>query len=411
MELWHWIPEHWPKTGEIGEFLSENGPLITGLCAIAFTLIEVIGTLRKRGSQQPHGLPGAQQPHGLPGHQEPHGFFEHVRVFALMIGILLATSIGLYTIQTKWMRKPAEIVWKEQIEHRLDKCIAKLKEPALQQLAQRLEAKYETPELHCLAHAMQRVAGEHRKATGSSLGANSFRMEMKFADALLAVPPVAGILQRSFSISNEFLGYGYSLPNQSTRYSDATVHEYLIRNRCATWSQGRCPKPEQIDRQVYSWVLNSVELAKKPNEKIGTLIASQPPTARDNAPGSTEAKDSFAPLLKGIREHSRLKSAPPILIRFAKFPKSNYAGTIGRRDAAYVFFSNLAEVWDKSINEADIASGRVVTPMSGDESLTFFMWLYFPTGDNDARLASWENVMYFLEHDVQVDSEIARISD
>jgi hypothetical protein len=390
MELWHWILEHWPKSGEAGEFFSENAPLLAGVCAIVFTLIEVIGTVWKRRSHK------------------SRGFFEHVRVFGLMVSILLATSIGLYTIQTKWMRKPAEIVWKEQIERGLHKCKAKLKEPALQEVAQTLKAKYETAELHCLAHAMQRVASEHRTATGRSLGANNFRTEIKFADALLAIPEVPTILQQSFSIRSDFLGYGYSLPIQSIRYSEATIHEYLIRNRCATWSESRCANPAQIDEQVYTWILGSAELAKKPNEKIGALIASQPPNSRQRAPDATEAKDAFAPLLKAIQDHNRLKSAPPILIRFAKFPKSNYSGTIGRLDAAYVFFSNLAEVWDKSINEADIASGRVVTPMSGDESLTFFIWLYFPSGDNDARLASWENVMYFLEHEVKVDNEVAR---
>src|SRR4051812_39328233 len=102
MEIWHGILEHWPKSGEVGGFISENAPLIAGLCAIAFTLIEVIGTFRERRGRK-------------------HSFFGYVRVFGLMISILLATSIGLYTIQTKWMRKPAEIVWKEQVERVLHK--------------------------------------------------------------------------------------------------------------------------------------------------------------------------------------------------------------------------------------------------------------------------------------------------
>src|SRR5262249_52292049 len=150
--------------------------------------------------------------------------------------------------------------------------------------------KYETPELHCLAHVMQKVASDHRMATGAALGANNFRAELKFADALLTVPRVAGILQRSFSISTEFLGYGYSLPYNSTRYSDATVHEYLIRNRCATWNKDRCPNPSQIDRQVFTWIFDPAELAKKPNEKIGALIASQQPSSRDSTSDSTEAR-------------------------------------------------------------------------------------------------------------------------
>jgi hypothetical protein len=72
---------------------------------------------------------------------------------------------------------------------------------------------------------------------------------------------------------------------------------------------------------------------------------------------------------------------------------------VGRPDAYYVFFSNLHDVWDMTIEQAAEASGyRVVDPSSDKDDTKLFIWLYVPSHASSARQATWRNVFEILEN-------------
>lgn len=377
-------------------FFVEQAPFVTAITVMVFavfTLLEVVAFRRHITAS---------------GHSRRHGFIGRIRPYVMMFGIFAATLLGLYEIETNWIRKPQEIVWRDQVDLTLQTCLDKLAAlPAAKrdEIQQRLLKNYESPRLQCLAYAVQSAHANERMISPDAPAADFFRVDMRRANALLTVPYVSDILSEAFSIeSTRYLGYGYSLPVKTTQYSDAVIHEYLIRNRCATASTNQkspCFDKNNLpqQRQLFTWIMPAGAITSDPNETIGKLLAQAEPVS-----GAQSFASSLADLQNG-----RLKKTPPVLIRFGRFPSSAYLGTIGRQQSTYVFFSNLGEVWNKTIYEAEAASGRVIRERDkGDPSLSMFIWLYYPSGEDDARPATWGNVIELL-HEVPVAPEIARL--
>jgi hypothetical protein len=371
------------------KFFVENAPFVTALTAAVFTLftlLEVVAFRRHRAANQP-------------GHRP--GFIEKIRPYILIFGIFAATLFGLIEIHTKWMRKPQEIIWKEQVASSLNTCLdkfRKLPQPAQDRIHQRLQANYESEQLHCLANAIQR-SGPGALGIDTNLPvATRFRLDVRLADTLLAIDGVPKILSVALSIDDKrFLGYGYNLSERMAKYSEAANREYFVRNGCASVKVDgdRCTTSNSVSRRVFTWILNPDEIATDPNEKISSLLKRIPPSY-----GADHYKTYF-----GTLETGRLMKTPPVLIRFSKFSESAYVGTLGRTDATYVFFSNLAEFWDKSLADAEIASGRIASSW-GTPNQRVFIWVYFPSGEDEAREATWESVMNLLK-DLRIDAEIS----
>jgi hypothetical protein len=233
--------------------------------------------------------------------------------------------------------------------------------------------------------------------------AEHFRFDTKIADTMMSIPGVSDILKVSFSIDGaQFLGNGYSVPIGAKQYSDAKTHEYLIRNLCVTRNENEnspCRDDSAENHQFSTWVMRSEEIADNPNIKIGDLLTKV-------RSGST----NWQILQQHLKDDKRLRADPPLLIRFAKFPERFYLGTVGRSDATYVFFSNLAEVWDKSFFDAEADSGRIwVENTASDPGLKIFIWIFYPSAKDDAHLATWDYVIGRLES-MKVDAEIAALA-
>jgi hypothetical protein len=323
--------------------------------------------------------------------------------FLEMAGILVTVAVSLYVLDTGRVPKPQEMLWREKVDAALHGCLRRygaLPEAKRNSLAAAMEKSYETPPLHCLSVAL-RTSTKAEPAVGNNAPpADIFRTQMRMAEALMAVPDVPDILQAQLSIdARRFLGYGYSLSEGAVKYSEAANREYFVRNRCASVGKtGPCADKARVSPQMFTWVLQPGVVASNPNETIGHLLARVAPTY-----GQEHYVEYFLDLDK-----RRLSQHPPVLIRFSKFSEDSYLGTVGRPYATFVFFSNLAEFWDMTVAQAELASGRVVDSASwGDPGQRVFIWVYFPSGDDEARLASWESVFYLLKNDVKVGKDVA----
>lgn len=389
MELGQSIFESMHPTGvsAVLDFIIERGPFIAAVASIIFILVDVVAMRWRRGRPVP---------------EKTNRVLELVNSFGLMFGIVLVTLFGLYALQSKWMPKPQEIVWQEKIADTLQKCLTRLDALPFekrQQLEQRLLKAYESPKLHCLVFALKNVGPADISLRSDASAVERYRAEMRLADRLLEIPKVPDILGRAFSVSKEnFLGYGYSLPSDN---SEPRAREYLVKNQCSTSSKpgGPCALPNSASLQVFTWILNPGVV--RATETIGTILRNNPPE---------ENREGFADLLKQI-DDGRLDKTPPLLIRFSKFPISYYFGTMGRTDASYVFFSNLGEMWNRSISASETISGREPdTSAGGTQGVRVFVWVYYPTSADDAQAATWKNIFKLLKSVVRVDPDIATLA-
>jgi len=98
-----------------------------------------------------------------------------------------------------------------------------------------------------------------------------------------------------------------------------------------------------------------------------------------------DAEERISPKSRFTKEY---KERPPV-IRFAQF-SGEPSKQLGRTDAARVFASNLAEVWDMSVENALDLSGYNFTPASDDK---FYIWIFVPSDNRQVVPATWGRVL------------------
>jgi len=356
------------------DFISQRGPFVAAFASMIFVMIDVVAVRWRRTR---------------PVAPKANRLLELLNSFGLMFGIVVATGLGLYSVNTRWMPKTPEVIWQEQITESLERCLARLEALPFerrQRLVEQLRMNFDSLDLQCLAMAIRDARHAEITVPADASVSDHLRVTMLHGLKLLEIPSANKILRAAFGIRREtFLGYGFSLPGDS---SEPRAHEYLVKNQCSTSSRasGPCSQPNSGSREVFTWILSPSDVT--PDETIGNILKRVPPE---------DSREDFASILAAI-DSGRLAKSPPLLIRFSKFVISNYAGTIGRADASYVFFSNLAEMWDKSIPASETLSGRLPDPdAQGKPGLRVFIWLYYPSSADDGRLATWQNIFALLK--------------
>jgi hypothetical protein len=222
-----------------------------------------------------------------------------------------------------------------------------------------------------------------RPAGPASPAAAVLRHDQAVAEVLLGYGGVRFVLKRRFGIDKEFLGTGLSRPGGDPDYETASVHEYLV------------PNYHDTHAAVWTWLLPVGPNFRRP---IREIVAGDMQKGVERVPPTRDSKRTFEQnltqrLLPAVRD--RDMKLPPV-IRFAKFPEKYYSGKLGRDDARRVFASNLAEVWDRPIQDAARLSGYTYTFGAGaDEGDTFFIWVFAPTHPDEVVPATWGKV---LEH-------------
>ncbi|MDL1976256.1 MAG: hypothetical protein LWX55_16095 [Deltaproteobacteria bacterium] len=204
----------------------------------------------------------------------------------------------------------------------------------------------------------------------------------KFYDEMLAGKlltnntDIASVLNTKFGISSDsFTGAGMSVP-WDMNYEKSTSREYLVKN---VW---------ETDSDVWAWVLDPAFA------NYSRVVSDLLKTAPTKASNTVDLKQSIDIVMSRMKNVSGI---PPV-IRFQKFSESKYSKQVGRYSSDYVFFSNLHDVWDLSIEQAAEASGYRLSNASSDAPDTkLFIWLYVPTHAHSVRKATWGNVLEILQ--------------
>jgi hypothetical protein len=211
--------------------------------------------------------------------------------------------------------------------------------------------------------------------------AAALRRDQAIADVFLSYQGVQPILKARFGIDNRnFLGTGLSKPVGKNNYSSASVHEYLIPNYPDT-------HPE-----VWTWKIKPVGLLF--GKRVCDFIAGEGDMRSGRVAPSLGNKSTFDQYLTDVilpRVKGRDMDLPPV-IRFAKFPEQLSSNKLGRKEAVRVFASNLAEVWDHTLQDAARLSGYPVSTTASDAD-TFFIWIFVPVHPDDVVPATWGQVL------------------
>lgn len=228
--------------------------------------------------------------------------------------------------------------------------------------------------LHRLKTALKNNPVPFRSKTESV----SFYEDIRAGKNFLEHEEIAGILKEKFGIYRDtFTGCGMSVPWDKI-YSKALSREYLA------------PNVHEKDKDVWTWILDPA--FANYHRKVKDLVRKSIPTKESNI---VELSNHINTIENRMRDPS---SIPP-LIRFQKFQLKYYSKKVGRDKANKVFFCNLYDVWDMTIEQAAEASGYRITDASSDNIDTkLFVWLYVPTHTHSARLATWKNVFSILQN-------------
>jgi hypothetical protein len=145
----------------------------------------------------------------------------------------------------------------------------------------------------------------------------------------------------------------------------------------------RCPARHDL---VWSWTLNPRELR---DMSVSDMIDNQLPR---------EDGDGFRAFW---RRHKGNDNSDHWLIRFSMFSTSRYQGTVGRADAAYVFFSELDQALARGLTMRDAVRDSGSTTQEIDNAAsdqTVFVWIVAPAENGDfTKIATWQNVFHLLK--------------
>lgn len=194
----------------------------------------------------------------------------------------------------------------------------------------------------------------------------ALRRDQAIGEVLMSYPQVRNILWDRFGIHEEnFLGTGLSKPSGgSNNYGTASLHEYLIKNHFAD------------SKDIWMRKLDPINHSDDLRMTVSQLFG----------------KESMSPTEKEIVQRVMDKNTSvPVVIRFARFNSVDFSRQLGPKNRRYVFASNLAEVWSKSVTDAANLSGYI-SP-KGD---TVYIWVYLPTHANDVVPATWDQVLKLL---------------
>lgn len=213
---------------------------------------------------------------------------------------------------------------------------------------------------------------------------------------LLRNPTIFKILETRLGVGEKFIGTGFAIPSGDNKvYGDAILPEYLVPNRLET------------EREILTW--QKTPVLPNLNQTVGCLIAGcandrgvVKPTPPSNIDPTDPAQvQKYKDILDYVRlSESLFDDKKIVLVRFSQFNPVNdkgekvYKGRLGRDDASRVFMVRLRDIWDMSLQNAMIYSGRKVKDTNAE---TLFVWLYAASDDEHVTRATWRNIIDHLD--------------
>ncbi len=260
------------------------------------------------------------------------------------------------------------LTWQKNLESASGECTkAKEKEDLAEKAknhAQKVDA--ERALALCMANALDPVLyKEPRPASDQVSG-----------QLMLADDNARAVLGDRLSVGDKFLGSGFSLPSGQNDPAVARVPEYFV------------PNLRDDSNHVWVWKLEHSKVQdQKPimERKLLEILQTFDPS---NHP-------DFKANWGWLKQHLQPNDSLPVLVRFALMDpqKVRYSGCLGRPDATRVFMSNLGELASKTVREAAQSTGYNRPEKSDERGMTFFIWVYAPTEEDQAVRATWGSVL------------------
>jgi hypothetical protein len=239
---------------------------------------------------------------------------------------------------------------------------------------------------NCLAKAFQ--SQPRPPAPGSFVDDDLYR-DLGTAEVLLHQTDASNAMYNLYGVdSSAYLGTGYSVPVAGTgagNYTYALQREFFVPNLCAQPVNPKvCPKGNP---EVWTFRLTAAQMTAAADKPIAALLRAHWPKTNGKALSAAWR----ATAIPGRPD------LPPLLIRFASFPFSDYDGTFGRADAQRVFFASFGQVRTKTLRAAMHATGADSLLANPSPANTFFIWIYAPDPRSQASVATWKALFKLLE--------------
>jgi len=201
------------------------------------------------------------------------------------------------------------------------------------------------------------------------------------------------VLDLDYGINNKlFIGSGLSTPfikfNQS-------LPEY--------WSLNK----EEKDNTVITCQYKNPPLALTDMfQTIDSFISTIKNTSDVSEDKNCKNKQLLTQIIERMRDKEKYKNTPP-LFRCARFPTDWYKFSVGRPGAKRVYFSRLDDVLNLSISNACTTTGAKLDRTYYDnltklpikiEDMSLFIWILIPETDQEARPATWENLIDLIKN-------------
>jgi hypothetical protein len=260
--------------------------------------------------------------------------------------------------------------------------------PEWQQNLEKAAGQCKSDNPKCLAEKLAPLLEiKNRPHLAVGTGSSDLASDLLAGQLMLANDTSRKILNTRLSITQRFLGAGFSEPVGETNYAAARVPEYLVPNLSDT------------SQHVWVWELEYGKIVgDKPimDHKLMEILLKIPPLNHADFKGN----------LSWINDHLSRNDSRPVLVRFGAWDprKLKYSGCLGRSDATRVFMTSLGEIKDKTLADASKASGYIVPEKYDAPGTKLFVWIYAPTEDGQAVVATWGNVLANFEKWVTAES-------
>ncbi len=326
-------------SSQTSSFLVTHGPLIAAILTGMFTAVTpFLGR---------EGITKSQK-------------FLKIIVATVAVSVLV---VGYLILSTYWEPKNVWSEWSDNIENEIFDC-----------------KNENVGDVECVKRALDIYTDSEKMPSMSGRKdstASKFYYDIKAGESLINIPLVSDVFYYCFGIdSDSFIGSGSTIPwNENADYRNADAREFIISNFHETKSY------------VWTWEFKPDSSVTPDLVMIKDLI-----TDTDRFPPTKESsKIPISSRVKYIVSQNKTITADAPVIRFQRFLKSRYEGTLGRPGAFKVFSVSLQDVWEMNLQNAMRASGFTRNVESDDETL--FVWLYLPGIGGEVIPATWGNVL------------------
>jgi hypothetical protein len=288
---------------------------------------------------------------------------------AALVAVLIFQVIPSRAAQQSHLLSNAWLKWQGEFEQAASQC-SRYVDEVDKSRDESAKAKAEKNRDQCLKTKLVPVIA--RRPRPQEPNPTGLASDLWAAQCLLFNDNTKSVIKAKWSVDENFLGSGFSVPQGKTDITTARSPEYLVDNVPDT------------SPNVWLWKIDYGSPIMEQN--LLEVLKSEPQANAD-----AKVRRDF-----GEMWTSRLQSndSRQILVRFALIdPPTLYSGCLGRPSATRVFMSDLRDLELNTVHRAAQSTGFVRPEGMDKPGLKLFIWVYAPPEEDLAVKATWGNVL------------------